>query len=223
MITYQIQPSTLSPEGTSEPYGRYSVILQGSQSFALPTTLDAIATILKEGKSVDITCSDGVAFSLLPTLSGGFTIAESPTPTAASIGIGVKPSKGLLASTRFEAAFNRAETTFRQPAIITMTSWYQNSPYDGLVFNGTHSSYVEITGTNLKLDPTNLRGKFTGGSLTDYVMLNEQNLITWTNTTIAWLEKSSLSEPPAFPATGVFTLSSGDRSVSLTVSCTDVS
>ncbi|OQW95918.1 MAG: hypothetical protein BWK79_00705 [Beggiatoa sp. IS2] len=221
-ITYQVQPSTLAPEGVSEPYGRYQVILGESTTATATVTLETIVNTIQAGGSFLLKDSGGELIGqIVPTLTGGFTLSTSPTPGSTDIGLGFRPSKQLLAGVRFEPQFTRADTTFRQPAITTFTTWYQNEAYPSqYVVNGAHGSTVIIEGTNLKLDSTACLGTITLDQDSTPDVTGPTNVIAWTDKRIEYQTKMGMTP---FSSSGSFTWASPlDRSVTFALTLVDM-
>lgn len=218
-ITYQIQPSNLAPSGITVPYGRYNVILGDSSSVILSAKVEDIAALLKDGNTVTLVDSDGVSVGqIMPSLSGGFTISESPTPVSANVGIGFRPYKQLLADVRYDVSFSRIDTTYRQPVIDSVTSWYQNEAYDGYAVNGGHSALIIIEGSNLKLYDT-FHIDLLIGVLNNPNVCTNSVYISWTDKKIEYLEKLAIV---AVETTGTISYYNADRSTDLVIPIVDM-
>ena len=224
MINYQVQASSLQSDSDPTPLGRYLVEVGNPVTFETTLDIEAIANVLKDGNAVAITNATGeILFSIQPTLTGSFPLSEPATPTASNIGIGFRPSKQLLALTRFEPGFLRVATTVRQPAIVSVTSSYLNEPYaSSIIINGGHSSFVTIRGTDLKLnpdDPLTINYEFTSDGTPESVVA-ATNFITHTASTIQFTTKP-IATPP-LSSTGSLVYTAGDRTVSYSVAVVDM-
>lgn len=220
-IKYSIQPSTLSPNGQSEPYGRYQVQIQDETTITLDSTLVAIAAALRAGNQVILLGSDNEPIgSILPALKGGFTLAESPTPTAENMSIGFRPSSSLHNAVQQDVEFERIDTVIRGPSITLVSDWYQNERTDGAIsVNGGHSNYVEIKGNNLKLDDiVTVTLIEIGGGLVSVELASDSGLIKWTDHLIAFNAKVSIATPET---TGTLTINIGGKIATMTVSIID--
>jgi len=218
-IKYQVQPSSLVPAGVTEPYGRYQLVLMSNGQSVSSLTVTQITALMKDGGTVTLVDSDGAYIgSLQPTLSGGFLISDSPAPVPESVGVGFRPSSHLLENLRFEVSFNRVDTTYRQPIITSIKSWYQNEPYTGYVINGGHSALVVIEGYNLKL-ASDFHGDLFIGAVNFPNVCTNSVFITWTDKRIEYLEKLAVVVPAA---TGVFTYYTGDRTTEIEIPITDM-
>jgi hypothetical protein len=220
-IKYSIQPSSLSPNGQSEPYGRYQVQIQDETTMPLDSTSATIAAALKAGNQVILLGSDNEPIgSILPALKGGFTLAESPTPTAENMSIGFRPSYSLHNAVQQDVEFERIDTVIRVPSIILVSDWYQNERTDGAIsVNGGHSNYVEIKGNNFKLSDT-LTVTLTeiGGGLLSVELADDTGLIKWTDHLIAFNTKVNIVTPET---TGTLTINIGGKIATMTVSIID--
>lgn len=218
-ITYQIQPSNLAPSGVTVPYGRYNVILGDSTNVILSAKVEDIVALLKDGNTVTLVDSEGVSVGqIMPSLSGGFTLSESPSPISANVGIGFRPYKQLLAGVRYDVSFSRIDTTYRQPVITSVTSWYQNESYNGYAVNGGHSALIVIEGSNLKLYDTFHIDLLVGVVNNPNVCTNSV-YVTWTDKRIEYLEKLAVV---AVEATGTLSYYNGDRSIELEIPIVDM-
>lgn len=221
-IKYSIQPSTLIPDGQTVPYGRYQVHLQDEETIiTVDSTYATIADVLKIGASVILMGSDNQPIgTLMPTLKGGFSLAESPIPTADNVSIGFRPSTALYEVVRQAVSFERVDTVMRNPIITLVSDWYQNERVDGTIsVNGGHSNYVEIKGSHFKMGET-LTVTLTeiGGAATTVQLANQYGLIKWTDHLIAFNTKVALVTPTA---TGTLTVDIEGKTVSVVVTITD--
>lgn len=221
-IKYSIQPSVLSPDGQSGPYGRYQIQVQDDSTVAVDSTNSAIANLLKAGNQVVLVGSDNEPIGwIMPSLKGGFLLSESPTPTAENVSIGFRASSTLLEDTRQAVDFERLDTVVRTPAITLVSEWYQNERTDGAIsVNGGHSNYVEIKGSHLKLgDTVTVTLTEIGGGLVSVMLANEQTgLIKWTDHLIAFNTKVNIATPET---TGTLTVTVDGKAVSMTVTIID--
>jgi len=226
-LKYSIQSSSLSPDGVTDPYGRFMVQYREPLEADTLTIadeeidVDTIAAALQEGRPITIKTSLGVEIGqLLTTLKGGFLISDDPTPTSDQIGIGFRPSVSVLSSTRFEPVFERIDTVVRNPSITLVSDWYQNERTDNAIsINGGHSNYVEIRGSNFKLDTT-LSVTLTeiGGDELSVQLADDVALIKWTDRLIAFNAKQNMITPET---TGTLTVNVGSKSTSTTVTIID--
>jgi len=221
-IKYSIQPSTFIPDGQTAPYGRYQVHLQAEETIiTVDSTHVTIADLLKIGASVILMGSDNQPIgTLMPTLKGGFTLAESPTPTAENVSVGFRPSSTLYEAVRQAVTFERMDTVMRNPVITVVSDWYQNERVDGIIsVNGGHSNYVEIKGNHFRVGET-LTVTLTeiGGAATSVQLANQYGLIKWTDRLIAFNTKATLVTPTA---TGTLIVDIEGKTVSVVVTITD--
>jgi len=221
-IKYSIQPSSLTPDGQTAPYGRYQIHLQDEEpTITVDSTSVAIADLLKTGSQVLLVGSDNQPIgSLVPSLKGGFPLAESPTPTADSVSVGFHASSVLHEAVRQSVDFQRVDTVVRNPVIMLVSDWYQNERADGSIsINGGHSNYVEIKGNHLKLGET-LTVTLTeiGGGATSVVLASDAGLIKWTDRLIAFNTKANITTPTA---TATLTVTSDGKSASVVVTLVD--
>jgi hypothetical protein len=221
-IKYSIQPSTLIPDGQTAPHGRYQVHLQDEETIiTVDSTHATIADLLKISASVVLVGSDNQPIgTLMPTLKGGFPLAESPTPTADNVSVGFRPSSTLYEATRQSVSFERVDSVMRNPVITLVSDWYQNERVDGIIsVNGGHSNYVEIKGNHFKVGET-LTVTLTeiGGSATAVQLANQYGLIKWTDRLIAFNTKVALITPTA---TGTLTVDIDGKIASVVVTITD--
>lgn len=221
-IKYSIQPSTLIPDGQTAPHGRYQVHLQDEETIiTVDSTHATIADLLKISASVVLVGSDNQPIgTLMPTLKGGFPLAESPTPTAENVSVGFRPSSTLYEATRQSVSFERVDTVMRNPVITLVSDWYQNERVDGTIsVNGGHSSYIEIKGSHFRVGET-LTVTLTeiGGATTAVQLANQYGLIKWTDHLIAFSTKVALVTPTA---TGTLSVEIDGKTVSVVVTITD--
>jgi len=221
-IKYSIQPSTFTPDGQTAPYGRYQVHVQEDETtITVDSTYAAIADLIKVGSLVVLVGSDNQPIgTLIPTLKGGFPLAESPTPTADSVSVGFRPSVTLYEVVRQSVSFERVDTVMRNPVITLVSDWYQNERVDGIIsVNGGHSNYVEIRGNHFKVGET-LTVTLTeiGGSATSVQLANQYGLIKWTDHLIAFDTKAALVTPTA---TGTLSVDIEGKIASVVVTITD--
>jgi len=194
-IKYSIQQSTLSPDGQSEPYGRYQVQIQNETTITIDATSEMIATALKAGHQVLLLGNDNEPIgTILPSLKGGFALAESPTPTAKNMSIGFRSSTTLHNAIQQDVEFERINTAVRSPSITLVSDWYQNERIDGAIsINGSDSNYVEIKGNNLKLSNTLVVSLTKIGTGVEPIQLADNTgLIKWTNHLIAFNTKVNI-------------------------------
>ena len=163
-IKYSIQSSLLTPNGVSEPYGRFQVSYNETiTELVLQTSIATLVEDLKDGRPIHLLDSNNVSIGqLLPTLKGGFLISEDPTPQDNQVNIGFRPSHQLLTQTRMDCTFERVQTVTVQPIITGLTIWVAGG-YDPLYneypVGTTRDATWIITGTDLN------KGTFTGAYL----------------------------------------------------------
>lgn len=217
-IQYSIQPSSLSPPGITDPYGRYQVQVQNDTTVAISSTFATIANHLKAGDQVVILDSDDEPIgTIMPSLKGGFLLADSPSPTVENMSVGFRPSAELYNVVKQDVTFQRLDTVTRSPSIVLVSDWYENERTDGgISVGGGHSNYVEIKGTNLKLDSTvSVILTEIGGDETSVTLLNSESpMIKWTDRLISFNAKVSISTPAS---TGTLSVTVGTKTVSLVV------
>lgn len=218
-LNYQIQPSNLVPNGVTVPYGRYNVVVGDSVTATLTTSINAIADALRDGKTVIFVDSLGANVGhLMPTLTGGFVLSESPVPLAEQVMLGFRPYKELLKKVRYDVSFNRVDSTYRTPIITSVSSWYENELNNGFVCNGGHSALIVIEGSNLKMMSTIFHANLLAGIVLMSNITNESNVLSWSDNKITYLEKRSIATPPD---TATLSLYVGDRMVELEIPLVD--
>ena len=220
-IKYSIQLSTLSPDGQSEPYGRYQIQIQNETTMTIDATSATIAAALKAGHQVLLLGSDNEPIgSILPALKGGFALAESPTPTAKNMSIGFRPSSTLYNIVQQDIEFERIDTVIRSPSITLVSDWYQNERTDGTIsINGSDSNYVEIKGSHFKLHDSLIITLTKMGSGLDPIQLADNTgLIKWTDHLIAFNTKVNIVTQKT---TGTLIVNNGGKIATMTITIID--
>lgn len=150
-IKYSVQPSVLSPDGVTDPYGRYQVELQSDVVFQCSNfTTSDIADALKAGGTVVLLDSNSeVIGRIVPTVKGGFLISDSPSPLKEQANIGFTPSPLLLEFFRFQLTFAQVPTVQIVPT-ITSILWQDVEGHVGTDFvSTTKAGQLVLIGNNL--------------------------------------------------------------------------
>ncbi|OQW90352.1 MAG: hypothetical protein BWK79_20145 [Beggiatoa sp. IS2] len=146
-IKYSVQPSNLAPSGITEPYGRYQVEYQSDVPLELNITTAQVSSALNEGNTVVLLASDGeVIGRIVPSVKGGFVIAEATSPTKEQAGIGFVP----LEEFRYALTF-AVQPTVQVVPIITSVQFF--SSITGITktdwVSTTEPGLLTIIGSNL--------------------------------------------------------------------------
>lgn len=200
-LNYSVQPSTLS-NSNNDVLARYQVSYgEPTVTYSLGVNFpyDSVSTSLSEGRPVVfVDGSDAPYFSIIPSIAGSTLLATPATPTMDQVNVGFRPSPAFLSSVREKTNFNRVESSARIPNVFIVNEQYLDEKAENTIsVNGGHSDYIEIVGINLRPIGNNVTISLNDGTDTVALATNKAQLITWTQSRIAFNTKAALVTPAA--------------------------